>query len=232
MRIKTTGRSNARGLLFLASIVQAAGQTRTWTVLFKRGARMLRTQLFEGPNLRLSAVDPEQDAKIETAWTYDLDYTQQMMSAPARPLGAMELKKQHEDDQKHADEGNNQFYFAIRLKEADQLVGFVRFPIVFWTHSAAWLRLAIADPGILARFGREALEMALVYGFRVLNLYRVETTLAAYQNEMISLFEAAGFLLEVRRRQVFYRNGQYYDALHFGLLQEEWKNQADGEAAA
>jgi RimJ/RimL family protein N-acetyltransferase len=193
---------------------------------------MLRTQLFEGPNLRLTAVDPEQDAKIETAWTYDLDYTQQLMGAPARPLGAMELRKQHEDEQKHADEGKNQYYFAIRLKEGDKLVGFIRFPIIFWMHSAALLRLAIADPGILTKYGREALELALVYGFRELNLYRIETLLADYQKEMVSLFEAAGFLMEVRRRQAFYRNGQYYDALHYGLLQEEWKNQAAEEAVA
>ncbi len=193
---------------------------------------MLRTQLFEGPNLRLTAVDPEQDAKIEAAWTYDLDYTQQLMGAPARPLGALEVKKRHEDDQKHADESHSQFFFAIRLKEGNQLAGFVRFPFIFWMHSTAWLRLAIADPAILARFGREALDMAMVYGFRELNLYRLETTLAAYQKEMIALFDSAGFLMEVRRRQVFYRNGQYYDALHFGLLQEEWKQQAAEEVAA
>jgi RimJ/RimL family protein N-acetyltransferase len=193
---------------------------------------MFHTQLFEGPNLRLTAVDPQEDAKVETAWTYDLDYTQQLMGMPSRPLGAIELKKKHEDDQKHADESRNQYFFAIRLKADNQLVGFVRFPVVFWTHASAMVRLAVADPGILARYGQEALKMALVYGFRELNLYRLETVLPSYHKELIELFEAAGFLLEVRRRQAFYRNGSYHDALHFGLLQEEWKSQAGEEAVA
>jgi RimJ/RimL family protein N-acetyltransferase len=193
---------------------------------------MIHTQLFEGPNLRLTAVDPEQDAKIESGWTYDLDYAQDLEGAPTRPLGALELKKTHEEEQKHADERGNQYYFAIRLKEGNQLAGFVRFPFVFWVHSAAWLRIAIADPAILVRYGREALDMALTYGFRELNLYRVETALPAYQQDMINLLESAGFLMEVRRRQVFYRNGRYYDALHFGLLQNEWNAKTVEEAVA
>jgi len=193
---------------------------------------MLQTPLFESPNLRLTAVDPELDAKIEAAWTYDLDYSQDLIEMPARPLGAIELKKMHEIDLKHVDERGNQYYFAIHLKDGNQLAGFVRFPFIFWMHSTAMLRLGIADPSILARFGREALDMALVYGFRELNLYRVETVLPAYRKEMIDLMESAGFLMEVRRRQVFYRNGQYHDALHFGLLQEEWKAQLAEEAVA
>ena len=193
---------------------------------------MLRTPLFESANLRLTAVDPEQDAKIEAAWTYDLDYSQELIEMPARPLGPVELKKLHEDGLKRVDERGNQYYFAIHLKDGNQLAGFVRFPFIFWMHSTAMLRLGIADPSILARFGREALDMALVYGFRELNLYRVETVLPAYRVEMIKLLESAGFLMEVRRRQVFYRNGQYHDALHYGLLHEEWENQKSEEVVA
>ena len=94
------------------------------------------------------------------------------------------------------------------------------------------MRLAVADPSILERFGREALDLALYYGFRELNLYRIETVLADYQKELIELVENAGFLMEVRRRQALYRSGQYHDALHFGLLQSEWKFQAVEEAVA
>jgi RimJ/RimL family protein N-acetyltransferase len=186
---------------------------------------MIATQLFESQNLRLTSIDPEQDSKIEAAWTYDLDYAKNVLDAPTRPLGALELKKNHEEEQKKADERGNQYYFAIRLKEGNQLAGTVRFPFVFWVHASARLRLGIADPDILARFGQEALQMALRYSFTELNLYRVETVLPEYQHEMIDVFECAGFLQEIRRRQVFYRNGRYFDALHFGLLQDEWKTQ-------
>jgi RimJ/RimL family protein N-acetyltransferase len=190
---------------------------------------MIGTQLFESANLRWTYIDPEQDAKAEAGWTYDLDYVQSLTAMPARPLGALVLQKLHEEDQKHAEERGNQYYFAIRLKDGDRLAGFVRFPQISWVHGSAWLRLSIADPSILARFGAEALGMALRYGFRELNLYRVETVLAEYQQEMIALLEGAGYLLEVRRRQAFYRNGRYHDALHFGLLRSEWMHEDAGE---
>ena len=193
---------------------------------------MMQKQLFESPNLRLTSINPEEDGKAEAAWTYDLDYAQDMMEMPARPLGPVEIKKFHEENQKHAEERGNQYYFAIRLKEGDQLAGFIRFPFVHWMHSSAWLRLAIADPSILQRFGREALDLALYYGFRELNLYRIETVMAEHQKDLIELIESAGFLMEVRRRQAFYRNGQYHDALHFGLLQTEWNHQEVEEAVA
>ncbi len=193
---------------------------------------MISTQLFESQNLRLTCIDPEQDAKVEAEWTYDLDYAQGIMEMPARPLGAGALQKLHEEEQKHVDDRGNQYYFAIRLKEGDKLAGFVRFPFIFWVHSSAWLRLGIADPAILARFGAEALGMALRYSFRELNLYRVETVVPDYQKDMIRLLEEAGFLLEIRRRQVFYRNGRYYDALHFGMLQQEWSAGAGVEVIA
>ena len=193
---------------------------------------MISSQLFESQNLRLTYIDPEQDAKVEAGWTYDLDYAQELTEMPARPLGALAVQKLHEEEQKHVDERGNQYYFAIRLKEGDRLAGFVRFPQVFWVHSSAWLRLSIADPAIVARFGAEALGMALRYGFREMNLYRIETVVPEYQQDMIGLLEDAGYLMEVRRRQVFYRNGRYYDALHFGLLQTEWKAGAAVEVRA
>jgi RimJ/RimL family protein N-acetyltransferase len=193
---------------------------------------MIHKQLFDGPNLRLTAINSEEDSKIEAAWTYDLGYAQDLMEMPARPLGQVEIKKIHEEHQKRANERGNQYYFAIRLKEGDQLAGFIRFPFVHWMHSSAWMRLAIADPSILLRFGREALDLALYYGFRELNLYRIETVLAEYQKDLIELVESAGFLMEVRRRQAMYRNGRYYDALHFGLLKTEWNPQVVEEAVA
>lgn len=192
---------------------------------------MIQRQLFESEHLRLTSIDPQEDGKIESAWTYDLDYAQALMEMPARPMGAAEMKKYHEQQQKQVDEKGDRFYFAIRLKEGERLAGFIRFPIVFWIHSSARLHLAIADPSILEHYGREALELALVYGFRELNLYRIETEVAETQADMIHLLEEAGFLQEVRRRQAIFRHGEYCDSIQFGLLQAEWRRLLDREAA-
>jgi RimJ/RimL family protein N-acetyltransferase len=183
---------------------------------------MMHRQLFEGPNLRLAPVDPEKDAAAEAAWSYDLDYTGTIRSGQIRPLAGFELKKHYEELQKKSDENGTQFTFAIRARADDRLVGFVRIPWVFWTHAAALFQISISEAELLAAYGLEALELVLYYGFRELNLYRMETRLPEYRRDAIELFEQAGFLMEIRRRKAIFRDGRHWDALQYGMLQSEW----------
>jgi RimJ/RimL family protein N-acetyltransferase len=62
------------------------------------------------------------------------------------------------------------------------------------------------------------------YGFRVLNLNRIELTVYAGNEPAIRAYRRAGFVQEGRARQVFYRNGVYEDALRFGILRSEWED--------
>ncbi len=186
----------------------------------------MHAQLFEGPMLRLSAIDPEKDGAVEAAWTYDLDYTRSAGFGPTRPLGAIELKKHYENLAKKAPDGN-QFFYAVRVKEDDRLIGIVRIPSIFWTHAAAIFTISFADSQLLHRYGAEVLELTLCYAFRELNLYRLETILPSCNQEAIDLVEQAGFLMEVRRRQAWYSAGRAWDLLHFGILQAEWKSRIE-----
>ncbi len=187
---------------------------------------MMHAQLFEGPMLRLSAIDPEKDGVVEAAWTYNLDYTRNAGFGPTRPLGAIELKKHYENLARKVGEGN-QFFFAVRVKEDDRLIGFIRIPSIFWTHAAAIFTLSFADSQLLIRYGAEVLELTLCYAFRELNLYRLETVLPSCNQEAIDLVEKAGFLMEVRRRHAWYSAGRAWDLLHFGILQAEWKSRKE-----
>jgi RimJ/RimL family protein N-acetyltransferase len=184
---------------------------------------MMHKQLFEGPMIRLAAIDPEKDGAVEAAWTYDLDYARDLRLGPARPLGALELKKNYEGLEGKVEAGN-QFHFAVRIKDGDLLVGFVRFHSIFWIHGTAIFTISFADEDLLRQYGPEALDLVSCYGFRELNLYRLETILPSYRLAAIALFEGAGFLMEARRRQAAYRDGQLWDVLNFGILQSEWKS--------
>jgi RimJ/RimL family protein N-acetyltransferase len=187
---------------------------------------MMHKQLFEGPMIRLAAIDPEKDGAVEAAWTFDLDYARDLRLGPARPLGALDLKKHYEGLEKKSEDGH-QIYFAVRLKAEDRLVGFVRIPMIFWTHGAAIFSLSFVDTILLQCYGPETIELIFCYAFRELNLYRLETILPAYSTEAITLFEQAGFLMEVRRRQAIYRDGRPWDILHYGILQSEWKSREE-----
>ena len=182
-------------------------------------------QLFEGQNLRLAAIDPDQDPQIEVNWTYDLDYAQAIMpDGPVHPLSVFELKKKYEEWQKGAEEKRDRFYFGLHLRQNDCLIGFIRIPVVDWTIGDAFLQIDFGEAQMRTQYGSEAMALALNYLFQELNVFRVTMKIPAYNLDQQSLCEKAGFALEVKRRQACYREGQLWDLYLYGLLRSEYEN--------
>ncbi len=193
------------------------------------------TQLFEGPRVRLTAVDPEPDAPIESAWTHAGQWLRLIDTAPAHPLSPAQVKKKYEQLAKEAEKT---FHFALRLRapaspatEAaaataptpDRLLGFARVHNLDWMHRAAVLSLGIGDPADRGQgYGQEALDLLLRYTFDELGMHRVAGYLGGYNLGAIRFCERNAFTLEVRRRQAVARDGQRWDLLMYGLLRAEW----------
>lgn len=182
---------------------------------------MMNKPLFEGPNLRLTAINPETDAVIEARWTLDLDYAENLRNSFGRPMMVGEVKKQQEKMLKEADEKRNQFHFAVRSLD-DTLLGFIHLPWVAWSNGFSQLQLCFGQSAELERFGSTALQMILRYIYTELNLYRVSVSSPEYNERLIRLYQQAGFIEEVRQREYCFRNGQLWDRLIFGLLRDEW----------
>jgi RimJ/RimL family protein N-acetyltransferase len=186
---------------------------------------MLSRQLFEGRNIYLAAIDVDADPPIESEWTKDLDYTRRFNAEPARPLAVFELKKQYTDRLKQSEENRSEFYFAIRERGTDALVGFIRMPQVSWINRGADLVVSVSEHERRIEFEREAISLALDYAFRELNLNRVSIVTPEYDGEAVSLYEGMGFVLEARRREAVFSRGKHWAALHFGMLSLEWEGQ-------
>jgi RimJ/RimL family protein N-acetyltransferase len=184
---------------------------------------MIGTQLFNGVNLRLASVDVEKDAAQESVWTHDLVYAAQMHDAVVHPLRTQEIKKKFQEWAKESIEKSTRFFFAIRQKTDDRLIGFVHLPWISWSNRSTFLRIGIGEIADLHQYGGEALEMALGFIFNELNLYRVTAPVPGYNLEYTALYERAGFVLEVRQREMCYRSGQRWDLLLYGCLAEEWQ---------
>jgi RimJ/RimL family protein N-acetyltransferase len=65
--------------------------------------------------------------------------------------------------------------------------------------------------------------LLLRFGFGELNLFRLSAGIQEYNQAALRLFQSAGFVEEVRRRQALFRFGRRWDHLFFGLLNEEWQ---------
>jgi RimJ/RimL family protein N-acetyltransferase len=187
----------------------------------------IQTQLFEGEQIRFGPIDYEKDPEIESKWTHDAEFMRLYDIVPARPMSAAMVKKQYEKLEKQVEEEKNQFYFAIRAREDDRLIGKVLIQWIEWTNGNGAIRLGIgAAEDRRKGYGMQALQMLLRFAFAELNLYRVTANAPEYNEAAIAMLKKAGFTEEIRRRKALERDGQRWDMLGFGLLNDEWRNQA------
>ena len=187
----------------------------------------IQTQLFEGKDIRFGPIDLEKDPGIESKWTHDSDFMRMMDIAPARPMSPAMVKKGYEKLEKQIDENKNQYYFTIRAREDDRLIGKAIIQWIEWANSNGFIRLGIgAEEDRGKGYGNQALSMLLRFAFAELNLFRVTALVPEYNTAAIALLKKFGFVEEVRRRQSVERDNKRWDMLVFGLLKEDWQSQA------
>ena len=184
----------------------------------------IQTQLFEAQNIRFGPIDIEKDAEIESKWTHDSDFMRMMEVAPARPMSAALMKKQYEKLEKQMEEDKNLFYFTIRAREDDHLIGRASIQWIDWANGNGFLRMGIgAAEDRRKGYGTQALQMLLRFAFAELNLYRVSAIVPEYNAAAIALMKKFGFLHEVSRRKSLERDSRRWDLYVFGLLRDEWQ---------
>jgi RimJ/RimL family protein N-acetyltransferase len=188
----------------------------------------IQTQLFEGQDIRFGPIDHEKDPEIEARWTHDSDFMRMMEVAPARPLSAVMVKKLYEKLEKQMEEDKNFYYFSIRAREDDRLIGRAVIQWIEWSNDNGHIRLGIgaeADRG--KGYGTRALRMLLRFAFAELNLFRVTATVPEYNEAPLALLKKFGFTQEVCRRKSLERDGRRWDLFVFGLLKDEWLDHAN-----
>ena len=188
-----------------------------------------QTQLLDAQDIRFGPIDHEAHPEIESRWTHDADFMRLMELKPIRPLSPAMVKKQYEAIEKEMDEEKNMFYFTIRARTDDRLIGKAVVEWIDWTNGNGFIRLGIgAAEDRRKGYGSQALRLLLRYSFGELNLYRVTAVVPAYNEGAIRLFQNFGFMEEIRRRKALNRDGEFWDLLSFGLLNSEWREQAQG----
>jgi RimJ/RimL family protein N-acetyltransferase len=182
-----------------------------------------QTSLYEDEHIRLGPIDHDQDAEIEVRWTHDTEYLRLRYLDAVMPLSAAQLKKRYEAFEKKASEEHNCFYFTIRLRQDDRLIGNAQIEWIEWSHGNAHLRLGIGAAADRRQgYGRAALELLLRFAFRELNLHRMSVVVAEDNPAALRFFQRAGFQPEARRREALQRAGCRWDLIHLGLLRDEW----------
>jgi len=184
----------------------------------------IQKQLYVGTSICLGPIDHEKDPAVISQWTHDPEYLRLVDTTPAYPKSIGQIKKMLEALEKEIDESKNLYYFTIRNKEEDRLLGFAAIRWIEWAHGTGWVRLGIGNSQDRRNgYGTQTLDLLLEYAFSELNLYRLGAEIPEYNLGAQHLFEKAGFTEEVRRRQALNRAGRRWDLLLYGLLRQEWE---------
>lgn len=186
---------------------------------------MTAVQLFVGNSIEITPVDPENDSKVISTWTHNLEYTRHIRNQPPRPMAAFELKKVLEESQKEVEEKQRSYIFATRLKkEKHHLIGIIHITNIEWNNQIAHMYMHFSDPKIEKRYFNEVIRLILQFLFGELNMHHVAImTLAADQTQTLAEYQQAGFQKEVLLRKSLFRDGKYIDEIILGILRQEWE---------
>jgi len=114
--------------------------------------------------------------------------------------------------------------YMILDKESGRPIGITSLIQLDYKNRSAECILDIGEKEFWGKgYGNESLRLLLNYAFLELNLHRVSLRVFAFNDKAVALYEKIGFKREGISRQAVFREGQWHDILHMGILQEEYK---------
>ncbi|HZU14895.1 MAG TPA: GNAT family protein [Chloroflexota bacterium] len=109
------------------------------------------------------------------------------------------------------------------IAAADRAVGISGIHQIEWINRTAITGTLIGDPADWGHgFGSEATRLRTGFAFDELNLERLETSSLAHNVGMHRALEKVGYTRIGTRRHFHYSRGQWYDAVMFELLREDY----------
>lgn len=181
--------------------------------------------LLRGEKIRLTAlIDSDYDTM--QSWYQDADFMRMYDGTPAAPRTRQQLEKTLSEEINSP----TAYYFAIRPLSDNRLIGITDISDILWTHGCGWLGIAIGEFSDRGKgYGTEAMRLMLDFGFRELNLHRIQLTVFEYNTVAIRLYESLGFTREGVHREFLQRDAQRYDLLLYGILKHEWLSASEAD---
>ncbi len=117
----------------------------------------------------------------------------------------------------------NNVMLSIVIKKNDKLIGNIALMKIDKIHRSADLGIAVFDLASTSKgYGTEALKLMIDYGFKTLNLHRIELFVFDFNTRAMKAYKKVGFVEEGRERESFYLDGTYHDTIVMSILKHEW----------
>jgi RimJ/RimL family protein N-acetyltransferase len=164
------------------------------------------------------------DAPAFQGWVNDVEVQRYIGGPPAqfsRPAEEQFITASTTLDWEHG------FPFALEATDVEggpRLIGNIRLHRLDAIHRRGEIGIMIGDRAFWSRgYGEDAMRTISRFGFRDLDLHRLELTTGEFNPRAIRCYEKVGFTIEGRLRAHRYVGGRYYDTLYMGLLRDEFE---------
>ncbi|HEX5624931.1 MAG TPA: GNAT family protein [Saprospiraceae bacterium] len=114
-------------------------------------------------------------------------------------------------------------HFQLIHKNTNEILGGCGYPRWYHHHFRAEIGYSLNQDSFKRQgYMSEAIDPILHYGFRKMNLKRIEACVGPDNQASIKLLEKFKFTREGYLRQHYYKDGRMYDSLIYSLLREEF----------
>ncbi len=116
------------------------------------------------------------------------------------------------------------FAYAIHLAEDSRLIGTTTLSALDPDNGSVLFHITIGEHDCWGQgYGSEATELMVAHAFDALTLHRVGLSVFEFNARAIRAYEKVGFRVEGRSREAVWRDGAYWDEIHMGILESDWR---------
>ncbi|MCD6376499.1 MAG: GNAT family N-acetyltransferase [Caldisericaceae bacterium] len=112
---------------------------------------------------------------------------------------------------------------SFTIEAENKIAGGVELVNIRWFNRKAEITIWMLPEFRGRGLALQALQKLIKFSFEQLNFHRLEAEIYEFNQAARNLFTKLGFELEGKLREAKFKDGKYYDILHFGLLKKEWK---------
>ena len=177
----------------------------------------------EGDRVALVPLDPDEDAHVEAYRRSRVDA--RMRATGASDRGGLTTGRAREEVR---EKGEPSTAAPCAIRAEGEVVGWASTAVRDERARVAMLAYYVLPDWQGRGYASEAARLLADYAFDELNARRLEAHVLAGNPASVRVLEKLGFTEEGRKRDAYYRDGEYRDALVFGLLEGE---RSDGAGA-
>ena len=169
-----------------------------------------------GGAIRLEGLSGKHVSEEYAAWLNDVEVCRENSHGGGNTI---EMTREYV---RSVDCSENTAVFAIICIKEEKHIGNISLGNISWRNNSGEISILIGDKDYWGKgIGRQAYELVIEYGFKVLELHRIYSGMTVRNKAMISVAEKVGMSREGIAKDAFQKDGEYVDIVKYAFINSE-----------